>query len=679
MQLYSSVLTFAPAKSLVRESFDAYRAKWISRIPNIDSQWSPCLQTLEGHGRSIQCVSFASDGILASADEANIIKVWDPIAGTCLQTFSIDGQWDRDIITMTFSKAGKLAFMADGSLSVWDIRRDGCSQTFDFTQYVQRDTWHYRGSVVFEDERRLLLAGAGLHNVIKLELGQGCEEESNLPFHSAPTILSPDGQWVAYAIQDEIRILGMNSKTTRSPKLLKGSFAGPSNLTACFSQDNRYFAADQGMEGAMVWDVSSTICLQAFSDINDITALTFSQDSCLLVMGHLGGKISIWDWKKHSRLQVFSGHRMAILSLSFSPNGAWLASASDDGTVKIWDAIQDDEEENSSLFSSGCNAMATGGQRLATISAETSGIQIWDDTGNKCIAQPFRGAYDNIAISANGSIFAAVSYDKSDVEIWDAESEKFLPSHTGASSSICSIALSANGERFIIGLSDSAAEVWESHTGRLLKQLKHEQNLHLNINVAISCDGQQFAWTALDNHDKTSVYTERLRLRFPGEFQSVLNISQKIAFSENGKRLTSVSAGVAGAVWDVATGTCLRTFDQTNRWTWSLNTSFVNFDITVDVDSPEYTEYEDYLTEYDISPDGVWLVRNHEKLVKSWKDCLTKYYISPDGAWIMRDHEKLLWILPEYRPKAAIVSGSKIAIERVSGTPFVIKISDEDL
>ncbi|KAH0523104.1 hypothetical protein TsFJ059_008155 [Trichoderma semiorbis] len=61
------------------------------------------------------------------------------------------------------------------------------------------------------------------------------------------------------------------------------------------------------------------------------------------------------------------------------------------------------------------------------------------------------------------------------------------------------------------------------------------------------------------------------------------------------------------------------------------------------------------------------------------KDCLRKYYISPDGAWIMRNHEKLLWILPEYRPKAAIASGSKIAIERVSGPPFVIKISDEDL
>ncbi|KAK0757130.1 hypothetical protein N5P37_010659 [Trichoderma harzianum] len=655
LQLYSSVLTFSPPKSLVRERFDAYRAKWISHISNVDSQWSPCLQTFEGHVKSIGCVNFSPDGILASADEGNIIKVWDPIAGTCLQTFSMHGQWKRGGIAMAFSKAGRLACMAAGSLSVWDIRRDVCLQTLDLMQFVQRDSWHSPGSVVFEDEQRLLLAGAGLRNVLKLQLGHECEEETNLPFHNVPTILSPDGQWVAYAIQGEIRVLNMNSKTARLAKTLEGVISYLSGLKACFSQDNRYFASAQDHGDAMIWDVSSATCLQFLSEIAPITSLTFSQDSRLLGIGLLGGSIIIWDWGKHSRLQACTGHQLSVTSLSFSLDGTWLASASNDCTVKIWDTtIQDHEEKNASPFSTNAIAMATGGQRLATISAETSGIQLLDDSGRECITQPFKKAYNNIAISANGSIFAAVSRDRTGIEIWDAESEKFLLSQTSVSESdlISSIALSANGERFIIGLKNGTAEVWESRTGRLLKELKqgriHSQGL---ARVAISCDGEQFAWTRCGDGVKRSFYTEKLHLSIPRECQDQFKWRIRLAFSPNGKRLAAVSDW-RGAFWDVATGTCLRAFKHAYTSTWLLDTSFINFDFSTAVKSQEFKKCKDYLTEY---------------------------YISPDGAWIMRNREKLLWILPEYRPRDAIVSGSKFAIERASGPPIVIKLSDEGL
>ncbi|KAL6693367.1 WD40-repeat-containing domain protein [Trichoderma pleuroticola] len=660
LQLYSSVLTFAPAKSLVRERFDTNRAKWISCIPNVNSHWSPCLQTLEGHARSIKCVSFSSDGILASADEGNVVKVWDPIVGTCLPTFSMNGRWKPWIIAMAFSKAGKLACMAAGNLSVWDIRREVCLQTLDLMQYVRRSAFQDTGSVVFEDETRLLLAGAGLRTVLKLELGHECEEETNLPFHSVPTILSPDGQWVAYAVQGDIRILAMNSKTTRSPKTLKGSISNSDYLNACFSQDNLYFASIQDKSEAKIWDVSSTMCLQVFSEINQISTLAFSQDSHLLGMGgEWDWKISIWDWKKHTLLRAFPGHQRRAHSLSFSPDGAWVASASYDCTVKIWDdAIRDYEEKNASHFRAARNMLAMGGQRLAMISAETSEFQLLDDdSGRKCAAQPFKKTYGNMAISANGNIFAAVLDDRTGVEIWDAESDKFLPLYsfppfTRNDPSICSIALSANGERLIIGLTNSTAKVWESRTGRLLKELKGEEiDSTSRTGVAISRDGEQFAWTRLDKEKNVSVYTEKMHLAVPDKLQPYMNPSPELAFSPNGKRLAAVGFW-RGAFWDVTTGTCLMTFNHADWLIWVLDTSFINFDFTVGTDLPEHKECEDYLT---------------------------KDYVSPDGFWVMRNREKLLWILPEYRPRGAVVSGSKIVIERISGPPFVMQLLDDEL
>ncbi|PNP55961.1 hypothetical protein THARTR1_03898 [Trichoderma harzianum] len=303
--------------------------------------------------------------------------------------------------------------------------------------------------------------------------------------------------------------------------------------------------------------------------------------------------------------------------------------------------------------------LAMGGQRLAMISAETSEFQLLDDSGRKCTAQPFKKTYGNMAISANGNIFAAVLDDRTGVEIWDAESDKFLPLYSlppftrnDPSIHVCSIGLSANGERLIIGLTNSTAMVWESRTGRLLKELKREEiDLRSRTGVAISRDGEQFAWTRLDKEKNVSVYTEKMHLAVPDKLQSYMNPPPELAFSPNGKRLAAVGFWL-GAFWDVTTGTCLMTFNHADWPIWVLDTSFINFDFTVGTDLPEHKECEDYLT---------------------------KYYVSPDGAWVMRNREKLLWILPEYRPRGAVVSGSKIVIERISGPPFVMQLLDDEL
>src|SRR6516225_1267941 len=45
-----------------------------------------------------------------------------------------------------------------------------------------------------------------------------------------------------------------------------------------------------------------------------------------------------WQRLCHLERQTLIGHRDGVAAVSWSPDGKWLATASDDGTVKLWEA-----------------------------------------------------------------------------------------------------------------------------------------------------------------------------------------------------------------------------------------------------------------------------------------------------------------------------------------------------
>jgi len=57
-----------------------------------------------------------------------------------------------------------------------------------------------------------------------------------------------------------------------------------------------------------------------------------------LVTGGASGDIKLWNALTGEEIMTLRGHVGHIIGLVFSPNGGRLASASRDGTVKIWDS-----------------------------------------------------------------------------------------------------------------------------------------------------------------------------------------------------------------------------------------------------------------------------------------------------------------------------------------------------
>ncbi len=449
-----------------------------------DVETGEALDLLTEHTAPVKAIAFSPDGqTFATGSEDKTIQLWDTSTGehkaTCI------GHEDN-VKLIAFNPTGDILASVDDDESnrFWDVQTGKLLKTTIESSVTPTYTLAYSPD-----------------GALFITIGASDKKESYIEYWDAQT--------------------GDHKKDV----LIDRNFNA-----AAISQDSKILAWFGDVDPLQFYDVETgkhLRCTEKRASRFNFNSMEFSSDGRTLITGRWNG-VDIWDVSTAKLLKRMA-YRDEVQSVTYSPDEKTIASGSEDGTVKFWDAAT--------------------GKLIKTV------------TGHM-FSEIYSAAY-----SPDGHTLACGSESK--IYTWNAQTSELLKTTTEPYCEVYSIRYSPDGKLLFTTGTSRKARIWDVQTGRFLGsfrahqyQFRHASDEVRISSVAFSPDGNMLATGGSDNQvclleiraGELYLIGERL-----AEFSEHTENVSSVAFSLDGKVLASGSQDKTIQLWDINKRTHLKT------------------------------------------------------------------------------------------------------------------------
>jgi RNA polymerase sigma factor (sigma-70 family) len=468
------------------------------------------------HSGPVNAVAFSPDGTaLISAGENGVMALWDRATGKLLRAF-VDPLHHR-IDALALSPDGKWFVSGIARLSLWNVadgtRRDLAA---DYPFGV-----HTVASLAFSPDGKTLAVTAEGDPVVRfysvpagkliMHIDEGHE------WAGSASAYSPDGKLLATAGHDRlVRVWDLATRKMRHQLKLPAPGAD-----VVWTADGTRLAAATSRT-VIVWDMATETRVHEF-DQGDLEqqlhlkrSLAFSPDG-----KRLASIDRIWDLSSGKVICRCEGRHTG--GLSYAPDGKTLATAGYDGAVRLHDP--DTGKELPHLRGAGGSGeflwlgFAPDGHQLVVLRGDvrpgacepgTGRLQSWTSDGRQARDLVIEGCARSAAMSPDGAVFV-VAGDAGAITVWDTATGKRLRQLCGDDGKdkrgpgapwIRATFAFSTDSRLVAsaGRGEKDIRVWEVRTGNLVQTLKrHGEGISF---LSFSDNGRRLV--SASTHDRQS-------------------------------------------------------------------------------------------------------------------------------------------------------------------------------
>jgi WD40 repeat protein/serine/threonine protein kinase len=269
------------------------------------------------------------------------------------------------------------------------------------------------------------------------------------------------------------------------------------------------------------------------------------------------------------------GHSARITDVTMSPDGAMLATSSEDGTIRLWATSRVSGRDGRALKIGGDLVAVTAGRVL------TTDLQVADlDTGQKLISTgqvrsilrrpepgppsrtlaelvtstaspPTRESYPVVAALSADGVRVAASETPGTIVVFDVDRGRELAELKGDWGEVFGLAFAPSGDTLVSAARDGRIRTWSVSTGTAVNVMNAAELISA---VVVSPDGSRAAAGSIDGAVSMWDIQTGSRVRtLTGHTDGI----SSIVFSSDGTTLVTGSLDGTVRVWDTATGKSL--------------------------------------------------------------------------------------------------------------------------